>query len=286
MNTAYKVVLIIGLMVLAGCGNGKIDASSRASMLSSTEKLRENLDESRRALVDKAILAILMDTLNPVEVVQYGDRSDIMVEREIFAKMKPRFHGLDEKGILDAGEEARESLRSKMVRWQEEREALLSRQEQFQQAGQLLSMVTVPTARLEVVQSPLTSMLPSEQVEVVVSIRNDSSDALDAVDIRLGVGPDYGNEAWGGGEFTQQFEPALLPGTEQSVTFGPLLLTVPDSVGTRQSNLQLAAMIEVVGLQPHGASEPILKTNWSQSDSLREAVLDAAQDIVRQMEVM
>lgn len=284
MNILWKALLMVGLVALAGCGKDRIDASTRASMLETTEALRSGLDEARRQEVDQALIAILIDALDPVEVVQYGNRTDLMVEREIFLRIKPRFDGLDEHGLMEAATAARESLSGKMARWEAERAGLLDKRARFEQAGDLLSLVTVTEAHLEIVESVVTAILPSEQVQVRVVIHNASDEPVEGVELRLGVGPESSNEAWAGGEFSHSFAPALAPGSAHSATFGPMLLEIPATQQAQAAGAQLTAMIEVTAVS-RADGQAVLKSEWTQGDALREAVLDAAQDVVRELEL-
>lgn len=279
-----RTLAIIGcLLILSGCGGPRIDATNRSTMMESTDKLRESLEEEQRDKVDKAILAIIVDALDPVEVVQYANNTDLMIERQIFGRIQPRFHKLNAEGLLEAGESARASLRGKLARWDGERAKLQQRQRIFQATAEVLAMVHVTSADLDVIDSPLQSVLPGQQVQVRLVVHNGSFVAIESLSMRLGVGPELSDALWADGRFDHELSPALEPGQSRELTVGPLLLTVPPGVGGQP---QLAASIDITGMRHAGNEAPMLKTEWTQADALQEAVFDAAKEVVREMEVL
>lgn len=67
MNRMTAIALSIGLLVLAGCGEPTIDASTEAAMNASIAKVREALPEARRAEFDDAMQVLAFRQLGSAD---------------------------------------------------------------------------------------------------------------------------------------------------------------------------------------------------------------------------
>lgn len=74
MKTINVFILALALLVLAGCGDPKIDVSTDETMKTSIEKVRKSLPESQRKEFDKALMELAFNQIELKDFLSQGGK--------------------------------------------------------------------------------------------------------------------------------------------------------------------------------------------------------------------
>ena len=107
--------IIVLALILAACGEPKIDASTEESMKSSMEQIKARMTTEERAEFEKAAQVVLMTEVDFKEMMQAALRGEEFDSEQVASDMKNRLDGMTAADILSEAERIKSERKQREI---------------------------------------------------------------------------------------------------------------------------------------------------------------------------
>lgn len=279
MKKLAMASLIVAL-ALAGCHKQPtLDASTPQTLKASSDAIRAGLSGNDLKRYDASVTSIIVARLDPITTINASLKAGAMPSQQgVFDQIKPAFNGKTLDDVYQDGKAAESTVRNRLSEWESRAGKLRLAQKGYEfAAGQAAKVVPV-SADLRTLGSAMP-VYGDNQVEVTVSLRNDTGSPLQAVEFNLGLMPPGVSTPWVVEPVKQDFATPLAAGETRAIKTRPIQVSIPD---VYKGEIKLDADIEVTGLQPAGQAKMSVP-RWDAASAALLAKYEAAIASVQQV---
>lgn len=214
MKHINHVILSLALVLVAGCSEPTLDASSDETMKASSQKVRENLPESKRAEFDEALQILAFSQIDM---------------KDLFAEGAAGAGGLEGKmrGALDgktADQVIAEAARINAERKARKREQALEEIKELEEKSRNAKYTQEQLRKFEVLRSRFYMQerdFMGKQPTIELSVKNGTSSAVSRAYFEGTVASPDRSVPWHKGTFNYSISGGLEPGEEATWSLAP-----------------------------------------------------------------
>lgn len=257
------VVAVIVSLVLVGCGEQRIDASSEKAFESSLEQVRESLSDEERAEFDEALSYLATEELSRGFALALAG-----------GELNPE-SVIDELGAALDGRSASEVIQTAQARQREaaleEIEELREAKEEWEEAQEQLSAFQVSRARL----TERERVFGMTEPIIELSVENGTDHAVSRAYFRGVVASPGRSVPWIDAEFNYQIRGGIEPGESADWNLAPNMFSEWGAVDVPSDAV---LTVETVRLDGADGNALFDATGWTERDAERLESLEAAWD--------